>query len=69
MHGSVRVVIATSSLGMGANIPIVKRVIIFQVPENVEAHLPAIGRGGRMALMYFPSCITMDITCVDVVPQ
>ena len=36
IYGSIRIVIATSALGMGVNIPDIKRVINFGVPENME---------------------------------
>lgn len=29
------------------NIPNIKRVVIFGVPENMESYLQAVGRGGR----------------------
>ena len=57
-HGNIRLVIATSALGMGVNIPNVKKVIIFGVPESMEAYLQAVGRGGRdgsevLSIMYY----------------
>ena len=58
IHGSTRIVIATSALGMGVNIPDIKRVINFGVPENMEEYVQTIGRGGRdgsyvLAIMYY----------------
>ncbi|XP_020617732.1 probable Werner syndrome ATP-dependent helicase homolog 1 [Orbicella faveolata] len=46
-NGNIHLVIATSALGMGVNIPNIKRVVIFGVPENMESYLQAVGRGGR----------------------
>lgn len=45
--GSIRLVIATSALGMGVNLPNIKRVVMFGVPESMESYLQAVGRGGR----------------------
>ena len=58
IYGSIRIVIATSALGMGVNIPDIKRVINFGVPENMEEYVQTIGRGGRdgsyvLAIMYY----------------
>lgn len=47
INGSTRIVIATCALGMGVNIPDIKRVVNFGVPENMEEYVQAIGRGGR----------------------
>ena len=57
-HGAIRLVIATSALGMGVNIPYITRVIHFGVPESMESYLQGIGRGGRdgsdvVAIMYY----------------
>lgn len=45
--GSIRLVIATSALGMGVNLPNIKRVVMFGVPESMESYLQPVGRGGR----------------------
>ena len=34
-NGNTRLVIAVSALGMGDNIPNIKRVVIFGVPEKI----------------------------------
>ena len=39
--------IAASSLGMGVNIPNIKRVVIFEVPENIWSYPQAVERGER----------------------
>ena len=44
---NIRLVIATSALGMGVNIPNIRRVVIFGVPESMESYFQAVGRGGR----------------------
>ena len=46
-NGNIYLVIATSALGMGVNIPNIRRVVIFGVPESMESYLQAFGRGGR----------------------
>ena len=43
IYGSIRIVIATSTLGMGVNIPDIKRVINFGVPENLEEYVQTSG--------------------------
>ena len=55
---NIRVVIATSALGMGINIPDVGRICHFGVPSELEQYVQEIGRAGRdgrksLALMYF----------------
>ena len=45
--GSIRLVIATSALGMGVNLPNIKRIVMFGVPESMESYLQAVARGGR----------------------
>jgi superfamily II DNA helicase RecQ len=43
----IRLVIATSALGMGVNIPDIYRVIHYGIPEDIESYVQAVGRGGR----------------------
>ena len=50
--------IAASALGMGVDIPNVKKVIIFGVPESMEAYQQAVGRVDRdgsevSSIMYY----------------
>jgi len=47
LNGNIRLVIATSALGMGVNIANIKRFVIFGVPENMKSYLQAVGRSGR----------------------
>jgi len=56
--GEVRLVIATSALGLGVNIPNVRWVIHYGIPMNVEDYVQEIGRAGRdglqsYAIMYY----------------
>ena len=47
VDGKCRVVIATSALGMGVNIPDVRSIIHYAPPSNVEEYIQEVGRGGR----------------------
>ena len=51
IDGKCRVVIATSALGMGVNIPDVRSIIHYAPPpphpSNVEEYIQEVGRGGR----------------------
>ena len=54
----IRLVIATSALGMGVNIPDIYRVIHYGIPEDIESYVQAVGRGGRdgsrvLAILYY----------------
>ncbi len=54
----IRVVIATSALGMGINIRDVGRICHYGIPSELEQYVQEIGRAGRdgrksMAIMYF----------------
>ena len=56
--GAVRVVVATTALGMGVNIPDVERVCHFGIPDTIEEYVQEIGRAGRdgrksYGIMYF----------------
>ncbi|CAM4659375.1 unnamed protein product [Leuciscus chuanchicus] len=42
-----RVVVATTALGMGLNFPNISHVVMYGVPEDVEAMLQQVGRAGR----------------------
>lgn len=42
--GNIRLVIATSALGMGVHITTSRRVVIFGVPESMESYVQAVGR-------------------------
>ena len=60
MDGPVRVVVATTALGMGINIPNVERVCHFGIPDTVEEYVQEIGRAGRderksHGILYFKS--------------
>ena len=45
--GPVRVVVATTALGMGVNIPNVERVYHFGIPDTIEEYIQEIRRAGR----------------------
>ncbi|XP_015797640.2 probable ATP-dependent DNA helicase RecS [Nothobranchius furzeri] len=45
--GPCRVVVATSALGMGLNFPKISHVVMYGVPEDMEAILQEAGRAGR----------------------
>ena len=56
--GAIRLVIATSALGMGVNIPNIRRIINYGIPKDMESYVQGVGRGGRdggnvMAIMYY----------------
>ena len=46
-HGSVRIVIATSALGMGVDFKCLHRVINYGPPNDIESYVQAFGRVGR----------------------
>uniref|UniRef100_A0A8C6U030 DNA 3'-5' helicase n=1 Tax=Neogobius melanostomus TaxID=47308 RepID=A0A8C6U030_9GOBI len=46
-EGNCRVVVATTALGMGLHFPTVSHVVLYGVPEDVEAIVQEIGRAGR----------------------
>lgn len=45
--GQCRLVIATSALGMGVNIPDVRHVVHYGVSSDLESYRQEVGRGGR----------------------
>ena len=47
VDSNIRVVFATSSLGMGVDIPSVKQIIHLEPPSSLEAYMQQVGRGGR----------------------
>ena len=60
MDGPLRVVVATTALGMGVNIPNVERVCHFGIPDTIEEYVQEIGRAGRdrrksYNILYFKS--------------
>ncbi|XP_028404069.1 putative ATP-dependent DNA helicase Q1 [Dendronephthya gigantea] len=56
--GTIRLVIATSALGMGVNIPNIRRIVNYGIPKDMESYVQGVGRGGRdgkdvIAIMYY----------------
>ena len=49
----VRVVFATSALGMGVDAPFVTQVIHISPPSNLESYMQEIGRAGRTGLQSY----------------
>lgn len=47
LASTTRVVIATSSFGMGIDCPDIRKVIHWGTPENIEQYVQEIGRAGR----------------------
>ena len=45
--GRVRIVFATNALGMGINLPDIRRVIHYGIPRDTEEYIQEVGRGGR----------------------
>uniref|UniRef100_A0A8C6WUB5 DNA 3'-5' helicase n=1 Tax=Neogobius melanostomus TaxID=47308 RepID=A0A8C6WUB5_9GOBI len=46
-EGNCKVVVATTALGMGLNFPNISHVVMYGVPEDIEAIVQEIGRAGR----------------------
>ena len=56
--GAIRLVIETSALGMGVNIPNIRRIISYGIPKDMESHVQGVRRAGRdggnvMAIMHY----------------
>lgn len=65
-NGNIRLVIATSALGMGVNIPSIRRVVIL---ECQRAWNPTFKQLEGMVLMFCPQCFIMHTICLTVIPK
>ena len=57
-NGDCRIVIATSVLGMGVNIPNIRQIVHYGAPPDLETCVQEVGRGGRdgqpcKAILYY----------------
>ena len=46
-NSNIRVIFATSALGMGVNAPFIENIIHIGPPSSVEQYMQEIGRAGR----------------------
>ena len=59
----IRVLFATSALGMGVDVPSVEHVIQITPPSNIESYLQEVGRAGRTGV---PSRATLYFNNSDI---
>ena len=58
LHSQIRVIFATSALGMGLNAPFIERIIHLSPPSSLEAYMQEFGRAGgsgkpSKAILYY----------------
>ena len=46
-HGTIRIIIATTALGMGVDIKVLHRIINYGPPSDIESYIQELGRAGR----------------------
>ena len=62
-NSRIRVLFATSALGMGVNAPYVEHIIHISPPSNLESYMQEIGRAGRTGK---PACATLFYNNSDI---
>lgn len=62
-NSTVKVLFATSALGMGVNIPHVEHVVHITPPSNIESYMQETGRAGRTGV---PSKATLYYNNSDI---
>ena len=62
-NSRIRVLLATSALGMGVNAPYVEHIIHISPPSNLESYMQEIGRAGRTGK---PACATLFYNNSDI---
>lgn len=68
-HGIVRIVIATSVLGMGVDFKCLHRVINYGPPNDIESYVQAFGRVGRDGILKLYSFTMAVMINFDFVSQ
>ena len=61
-----KLVMATSALGMGVNIPNITRILHYGIPEDTESNLQAVGRGGKYGGKVAATCFTRNIAVLTL---
>jgi superfamily II DNA or RNA helicase len=66
-NSGVRVVFATSALGMGVDAPFVTQVIHISPPSNLESYMQEIGRAGRTGLQSYATIFARNYGTAAVI--
>lgn len=67
VQSNIRIVLATSSFGMGIDCPDVRRIIHWGTPDSIEQYVQEIGRAGRDGMK--SEAILMHRRCHEVSPE